>query len=467
MLLVMVTYTHNDSELLNGLLREVSRWSVVPSHIFIIDDASSTPYVLPSELKSSFGGSAALSAQMEKASEPTKSAAQSNQPSANNGANHNNSANPHQADSNEANPKSPGEGVANLPGIDVIRPSHLGPAQAKSYGIDLAFDAGADVVLSIDCDVRLPKHWLKEALNIASQPGVGLVGSDLRHGLAGDVLSAYLRAFEQVPREIVGTQFLGAGVWLLRKDVWRASGGLSGHDQYTHEDLYFSKLLKNMNLELIAHNDPPATQVRRLRRSAYFNRELRYLGFAILGVSKSKGIETALSLILERSAGRLAEAEKLNQPAFFYVELLWISSLLFYLAARGALPAQPLIACEAVRLELKNMLDKKYPNICNLLQKDLEAMNLVQADFCVSNFPVQNVNSEASEANDSEAGNNSNGNSETSFALVCSLVKAILSLWEKHPHSMQVLEAVQINLIQQEDDDFEFSTHYLQEQDAD
>ena len=354
MLLVMVTYTHNDAELLNGLLREVSRWSIVPSHIFVIDDASTTPYVLPPELKPLFGGSAALSAQMEKASEPTKSAAQKNQPNDNNGADHNNSANPHQADSNEANsngagPKSPDEAVANLPGLDVIRPSHLGPAQAKSYGLDLAFDAGADIVLSIDCDVRLPRHWLKEALNIAGQPAVGLVGSDLRHGLAGDVLSSYLRAFEQVPRNIVATQFLGAGVWLLRKDVWRASGGLTGHDQYTHEDLYFSKRLKDMNLELIAHNDPPGTQVRRLKRSAYFNRELRYLGFAILGVSKSKGIETALSLILERSAGRLAEAEKLNQPGFFYVELLWISSLLFYLAARGALPAPPQVACEAVR----------------------------------------------------------------------------------------------------------------------
>ena len=69
MLLVMVTYTHNDAQLLNGLLREVSRWSIAPSHIFVIDDASDTPYVLPLELKSLFGGSAALSAQMERANE--------------------------------------------------------------------------------------------------------------------------------------------------------------------------------------------------------------------------------------------------------------------------------------------------------------------------------------------------------------------------------------------------------------
>ena len=481
MLLVMVTYTHNDAELLNGLLREVSRWSVAPSHIFVIDDASDTPYVLPLELKSLFGGSAALSAQMEMANELAKQADFANSNGPGNSGNPGNPGGP-------GNSNRPGEPCANLPGLDVIRPAHLGPAQAKSYGLNLAFDAGADIVLSIDCDVRLPRHWLKEALNIAGQPAVGLVGSDLRHGLAGDVLSGYLRNFEQVPRNIVSTQFLGAGVWLLRKDVWQASGGLAGHEQYTHEDLYFSKLLKDMNLELIAHNDPPGTQVRRLRRSAYFNRELRYLGFAILGVSKSKGIETALSLILERSAGRLAEAEKLNQPGFVYVELLWISSLLFYLAARGALPAPPQAACEAVRLELKNLLDNNYPNISGLLQEDLEAMHLVQADFCVSSFPVQAFNLEAPDADEADEADEVNGAKgaklcsegceegykgehpaacdavcDEALALVRSLVTAILNLWKKHPQAMQVLEEKQIALIKQEDDNFEFSTHYLEE----
>ena len=443
MLLVMVTYTHNDADLLNGLLREVARWSVKPSHIFVIDDHSALAYVLPLELKTSFGGSAALSAQMVQP--------EGGMPDAN---------------------------LPNLPGLDVVRPAaHLGPAQAKSFGLDLAFDAGADVVLSIDCDVRLGKHWLNEALNIASQPGVGLVGSDLRHGLAGDVLSGYLRAFELVPRSIVATQFLGAGVWVLRKDVWRASGGLTEHEQYTHEDLYFSKRLKDMNFELIAHNDPPGTQVRRLRRSAYFNRELRYLGFAILGVSKSKGINQALALILERSAGRLEQAKKLNQPSFFYIELLWISALLLYLAARGALPGQPKCACDAVAAEVKNLLSG-YPNICQLLQTDLEAMHLVQGNFCIPSFgayssdlpglpglpgPVPQAAPakwEDSALETSELGNLANSSEEQH--LLVSLIKAIFDLWKKHPACLQSLEREEIALIRQADANFDFSLHYLE-----
>ena len=206
MLLVMVTYTHNDAGLLNDLLGSMRRWSVKPAHVFIVDDASEQLYALPGELKEDFGGSAALSAQAE---------------------------------------NSPKRGTP-LPGLDVLRPGErMGPAQAKSFGISLAFDAGADVVLSVDCDVRLPRHWLKEALHMTCQEKVGLVGSDLRHGLAGDALSDYLREFEATPHGIVETPFLEAGVWVFaQRRVARGRRAHRPHAIHTRRPVFKQHVYK-------------------------------------------------------------------------------------------------------------------------------------------------------------------------------------------------------------------------------
>ncbi|MBQ4133409.1 MAG: glycosyltransferase family 2 protein, partial [Desulfovibrionaceae bacterium] len=350
MLLAMVTYTHNDAELLNGLLASLKRWGVMPAHVFVIDDASSPAYALPGELMGGFGGSAALGA-------------------------------------------SSGVEIPGLPGIDVIRPgSRLGPAQAKSFGIGLAFDAGADAVLSIDCDMRLPRNWLGESLHILGEDAIGLVGCDPEHGLAGDTLSNYLREFEKTPRSVAETHFLGAGVWLLRQDVWHKTGGLAGHGQYTHEDLYFSRLLKNSGYRLIAQNNPPASQVRRLGAAAHFRRQLRYLGFAVLAVAKNQGVENALALIGEQSASRLDAIEQLNQPAFAYFELLWLSSLLLYLAKEGVMGN---CACSGVTAEIENLLTER-PRTLKLLTDDLEAMQL----GFISGLTLQEAGAEELAANE-------------------------------------------------------------------
>ena len=404
MLLVMVTYTHNDAGLLNDLLGSMRRWSVKPAHVFIVDDASEQLYALPGELKEDFGGSAALSAQAE---------------------------------------NSPKRGTP-LPGLDVLRPGErMGPAQAKSFGISLAFDAGADVVLSVDCDVRLPRHWLKEALHMTCQEKVGLVGSDLRHGLAGDALSDYLREFEATPHGIVETPFLEAGVWVLRKDAWLAGGGLTGHTQYTHEDLYLSNMFTSLGYTRIAHNDPPGTQVRRLRARSHFNRQLRYLGFAVLEVAQSRGIDAALSLIAGQTAERLARAKELNRPDFFYIELLWISSLLLYLAARGGMKGNPAAAYAAVGKELKNF-SRAYPETENLLQEDLSAMSLAGKDFPLA-CPENKILAEPDADGSASA-----------------LSKEILGLWARYPEMLQELEKHEISRIREEDENMNFLPHYLE-----
>ncbi len=401
----MVTYTHNDSVLLNELLASLKRWSILPAHIFIIDDASSPAYALPVHLQPSFGDSAALEAKKTTGAEQ------------------------------------------NLPGLDIIRPvRHLGPAQAKSFGIGLAFDAGADVVLSIDCDVRLPKHWLKESLQMLDQPRVGLIGSDPEHGLAGDVLSDYLREYEHVQRGIAETRFLGAGVWLLRHDVWREADGLSGHDQYTHEDLYFSRLLNEKGYLLIAHNDPPATQVRRLKASTHFNRQLRYLGFAVLAVAKNKGIENALALIAEQASTRLKRAEELNKPAYAYLELLWLASLLIYLAARGVM-GNPALACPAVTGEIRNIL-AGLPDTFKLLASDLEAMHLVDNGF-QSTAP---------------ANNDSKGQTpDTPGVEAAKTTHDLLAVLTEHPRLLSGLEAGEAAAIRHENSIFVYSKHYLED----
>jgi len=433
MLLVMVTYTHNDAELLNGLLASIRRWSLKPAHVFIVDDASEPAYGLPGDLKGNFGGSAALSAQ---ASEPGDF-----------------------AQSGQAQGREEVWGEAqNLPGLDIVRPGkHLGPAQAKSFGIDLAFDAGADAVLSIDCDVRLPKHWLKEALSMAGEKKVGLVGSDLGHGLAGDVLSDYLREFEAVPHGIVETEFLGAGVWLLRKDVWAAAGGLSGHTQYTHEDLYFSNALRSLGYRLVAHNEPPPSQVRRLRARSHFNRQLCYLGFAVLGVSKSKGPDAALSLVAEQARARLERGAALNKSAFFYIELLWMSSLLFYLASRGATGENPGFAGRDVGNELWALL-KDYPETRALLQEDLAAMGLAGKKFTPLNLPRQEPEPDQESVN-RESGTPSEPEENGKAG---ALARAVFSLWHNYPEQMQALEAGEVSRLRRENKEMEFALHYLE-----
>lgn len=399
MQLAVVTYTHNDAALLDGLLENLLRSSVCPQQIFIFDDCSKEPYVLSSEIEKAFQ-------QAAKGKAPT---------------------------------------------FSLLRfEAQRGPAQAKKYALDFVFNSsvglGAEVVLSLDCDIRLHPLWLQSALPLLQNSDVGLVGADIAHGLAGDALSRYLRAFEQPQRELLEVPFLPAGIWLMRRDTWQATGGLGGHEQFTHEDLFFCRRLQEFNLRLLALNTLPITQVRRLDRRAHVRRELSYLGFALLGACRSQGAQQALLPVKERSQQRLNASLAKNEPAFFYLELLWLTALLYWLAQREALGEKAPLALNQLTGVLHEIFGG-YVETLSLLGGDLQALGIKEGACLQTLASADKLN---------------NLNIAPTEGAAAKLAREMLSFWLLNIDSCGLLETKGVPAVLKDDAEFEFATHYLE-----
>ncbi len=279
-----VTYTYNDAALVNALLGEMLRWPLKPSDVLVVDDGSAPPYA------------------------PQAGA---------------------------------GEGAGGfVPQVLRLAPNQ-GPARAKRAGLRAAAQSGAEVILSLDADIRPHPGWLSVALPYLARPGTGLVGAAFAHGLGGDSLSRYLRAFFVPAAEDKETPFLGAGLWLMRGDVWAALGGLDDFDQATHEDLYFCRKLTAAGLKMWAVNSRPVRQIRRLHRCAYFRREVAYLGRAISTRAQKRGLENALQPLEQQASARLRYILERGEAEFLYLEIFKYAAMLAWLRANpGGRPVQ-------------------------------------------------------------------------------------------------------------------------------
>ena len=320
-----VTYTYNDAALVDALLSDILRWPVKPSTILVVDDGSEPAYALPAKLR----------------------------------------------------------GAGNAGALQILRLApNQGPARAKRAGINAAAASNAEVILSLDADIRPHPAWLPAALPYLADPDIGLVGAEFAHGLGGDTLSRYLRTFFTPNSGDAAATFLRAGLWLMRRDVWLDLDGFDNFAQPTHEDLYFCRKLNAAGLRMQAVNTKPVSQIRRLHRHAYMRREMAYLGFAIHKVAQRRGLKKALQPLAEQASARLSHILARNEAEFLYLEIFKYAALLAWLQKNSTTPA----LAREVEMQLTHCLSAliPYPNTAALLYEDLTAMGLPQERFAAA-----------------------------------------------------------------------------------
>ena len=328
-----VTYTYNDAALVNALLGEILRWPLKPSDILVVDDGSTPPYVPEVRLQGGEGGLVPQILRLE---------------------------------------------------------SNQGPARAKRAGLRVAAQSGAEVILSLDADIRPHPDWLSAALPYLTRSDTGLVGAAFAHGLGGDSLSRYLRVYFTPAAEDKETPFLGAGLWLLRGDVWKDLGGLEDFDQATHEDLYFCRKLTAAGLKMWGVNSKPVRQIRRLHRCAHVRREMAYLGLAIRKMAQSHGLKNALQPLAQQASARLRHILERGEAEFLYLEIFKYAAMLAWLRANpGGVAGQSMVGQDtadpgAVGQGAAELLTNclgglaAYPSTLALLCADLAAIGLPQ-----------------------------------------------------------------------------------------
>lgn len=313
-----VTYTYNDAALVDALLGVIRRWTVKPDAILVVDDGSAIPYTPAPD---------ALEGEL-------------------------------------------------IPQVLRLEPNQ-GPGRAKRAGLAAAAASGAEVILSLDADIRPHPGWLAMALPCLADPAVGLVGAEFAHGLDGDSLSRYLRVFFTPPPEDKAAPFLGAGLWLLRRDVWDDLGGFGDFDQTTHEDLYFCRKLAAAGLAMWSVNSKPVRQIRRLHRCAYVRREMAYLGLAVRKWAKTHGLENALRPLAQQASARVRQILEQGEAEFLYLEIFKYAATLAWLRANAPTPANQNAAAQDLLAGCLGGL-AAYPNTLALLREDLASIGLPQ-----------------------------------------------------------------------------------------
>lgn len=324
-----VTYTYNDAALVNALLGEIRRWTVKPDAILVVDDGSATPFLPGAGVSAGAGGPA--------------------------------------------------------PQILRLEPNQ-GPARAKRAGLAAAAAADAEVILSLDADIRPHPEWLATAMPRLADPAVGLVGAEFAHGLSGDSLSRYLRAFFTPAPEDKVAPFLGAGLWLLRRDIWDGLGGFADFDQSTHEDLYFCRKIAAAGLRMWSVNSKPVRQIRRLHRRSYVRREMAYLGQAVRKMAQNCGLQNALSPLTQQASARIRQILERDEAEFLYLEIFKYAAALAWLRANSPPPLDQNADCL-----LSACLESlgAYPNTLALLGEDLAAIGLPQELSATMVIPLE------------------------------------------------------------------------------
>lgn len=164
-------------------------------------------------------------------------------------------------------PFHPGE---TAPAARVLRlPENLGPTGAKTAGLGAA---KKKILLSVDCDTRLPPQWIARCLPLLRDASVGLVSSHILCESGSDDLSRYVDrrySFRPAPGE---TPFVPGCVFLMRRSAYEDCGGFAGHTSRINDDVYLCQALRRKGYVLRIAPDLEARQVRRLSLVACIRR---------------------------------------------------------------------------------------------------------------------------------------------------------------------------------------------------
>lgn len=213
---------------------------------------------------------------------------------------------------------------------------------AKATGLERC---GGELLLSVDCDMRLAPDWLALTVPHALRPEVGLVAGRVEGYAGRDAVSRFLNAFDRCAAlDVTGeAEFVPGMVFLLRREVWRAVGGFAGHAKVFGEDHALCAALRRHGYRIFVESRAVGVQTRRLSRAALCRRSETWCAAAL---SRQMPCDDRLVPYLFEVAARpmlerFAAAADLGEPVFLYLDLLYlarlVSSLLAAAQAEGRL----------------------------------------------------------------------------------------------------------------------------------
>ena len=305
MQLSVVTYTYNDAAYAAGLLRSLDGWGLPLAERIVVDDASDPPAVFPDS-----------------------------------------------------------------PGIILLRQArNLGPARAKVAGLARA---RGDVLVSVDCDIRPHRQFVRHALALLADPGVGLVGAgSIRY--AGQLTPAtrwenWQAARYRSPDDAVVAMVRG-GVFLMRRDVYEAVGGVSAEECAVAEDVRLSRAVAGAGYAVMAVNAYPVSQLRPLSVAQLCKQQVTYFGYSRVLRVMNQGLDWHVAVEAQAFADILDRLEP-AEALLAVVPLCKLAAMELFVRERLARTACPLA-----------VLDGLGRDICAIARQDPRLLGLVAATW--------------------------------------------------------------------------------------
>ncbi|GFK95512.1 Poly-beta-1,6-N-acetyl-D-glucosamine synthase [Fundidesulfovibrio magnetotacticus] len=198
---------------------------------------------------------------------------------------------------------------------------------APNRGAALAHTAGMGAasgryLLSIDCDIRLPRDWVRLCLPLAERTGVGMVSSRLRCTGSSSLTNRYVDLLYGVGPQGGETGFVQGGVFLMRRDVFESVGGYSGYEERTGEDSFLCARLAERGFRMLLNPEVEAHEVRRLSRVAAVRRKFFWQSSQYFqAIARGEPVDKVLYVFHAPCFARLGELLR-QEVCLGYYELL-------------------------------------------------------------------------------------------------------------------------------------------------
>lgn len=259
----LISYSHNDNNLLVDSLRQICSWSILPKEIILVDDASDTPFVLP-------------------------------------------------------------ELVSPIP-IKILRsPVNLGYTKAKAMGLNAA---NCKFILSLDADTRLTPNWLELCLPRAAETDIGMVGGPVIPRCGEHLFGKYMALTYSINTGVKGpVKFISGAAWLMKRAVWQAVDGFGDYSDRAGEDDALCKKLLSHDYRLWLEEKALAYEVRPMNRLNMVARGWQWHGISIKrAIESGSSLEEAINVLLYSMRIR-TEKSRQADPRFLYYDLLYLSN---------------------------------------------------------------------------------------------------------------------------------------------
>ncbi len=206
--------------------------------------------------------------------------------------------------------------------VTVIRlAENSGPTGAKRAGLAAA---KYPLILSLDCDIRIPDHWISQALPLIRNPRAGLVSSHVLCTGGSDDVSRYVDrrySFRPAPGVV---PFIPGCVFLMRRDVYHKTGGLQGHASRINDDVYLCRVLRLNEYDLLVAEDLEARQERTMTLVACIRRAFTWdMPYFSRTMAEGKDFSELLITFIVGHKGKMENTPE-EEKHLHYFDLLYL-----------------------------------------------------------------------------------------------------------------------------------------------